>query len=555
MVRNIVLCSDGTGSKGIQKRGTNVFKLYEAVDLHGHRNDSGRPQQFAFYDDGVGTENLKLLKILGGAFGWGLSKNVKQLYADLVRTYEKGDRIYLFGFSRGAFTVRTLAGLINTCGIIDREKLNSDAELLDKVEMAYSKYRSKYRTFIGKCFREEYNEEWIVDFRNEHSVGDEKIAFIGVWDTVDAVGVPIDELAKFINTFIYRFKFVDSKLSSEEKVKKLCHALSIDDERLTFHPVMWDEEGEEDKEDKKDSRIEQVWFAGVHSNVGGGYPKHGMSLISLDWMMSKAEQAGLRLTAKESKAEKAEPRLTTKDMLRFIDHDRELYRDRRNVTDKLYDSRSGMAVYYRYKPRDIGGDKFCQEYHIITPKIHNSVIERILQCTEGYAPGNIPFNCEFVSTDKNDKNYDQDKNYKKKYDLFIQIFRKHLNGDNSLLDRVKRWVSIRRYSHYAFLFTSIIAFSIILSAKISDSNITEALKMLFSVSDLIKFIGKDLLFTKQWIWILLIPILLVVFYVIGRWARKRMNRVFSEFWYMILKEVEKTKKDSGSLDKTIGTSD
>ena len=100
MVRNIVLCSDGTGSKGFQKRGTNVYKLFEAVDLHGYKKDLRLPKQIAFYDDGVGTENLKPLKILGGAFGWGLSKNVKQLYADLVRTYKEGDQIYLFGESR-----------------------------------------------------------------------------------------------------------------------------------------------------------------------------------------------------------------------------------------------------------------------------------------------------------------------------------------------------------------------------------------------------------------------------------------------------------------------
>lgn len=518
MTKNIVLCSDGTGSKGYQKRGTNVYKLFEAVDLHGYKKDRDLPQQIAFYDDGVGTENLKPLKILGGAFGWGLSKNVKQLYADLVRTYKRGDQIYLFGFSRGAFTVRTLAGLINTCGIIDREKLNSDAELLDKVEMAYSKYRSKYRTFIGKRFRKEYNEEWIVDFRNQHCVNDEQytpeekvhIKFIGVWDTVDAVGVPIDELAKFINTFIYRFKFVDSKLSSEEKVKKVCHALSIDDERLTFHPVMWDEKGEED------SRIEQVWFAGVHSNVGGGYPKHGMSLVSLDWMMSKAEQADLKFNADAG--------------LRFIDHDRELYRHRRNVTDKLYDSRSGMAVYYRYKPRDIGSE-FCKEYHIIMPKIHNSVIERIKQRTEGYAPGNIPFDCEFVSTDGNDENYDD----------FIQVFRKHLYGETSLLDRVKRWVLIRRKFHSAFLISSIIAFCTFMYIEIPELGFFGTLGKLFTVTGLIQIATNLLAKPILSIIAVVIPVIItIVLLVIVRVLRKKMNRDFSEFWYTHLQQLQIT---------------
>jgi uncharacterized protein (DUF2235 family) len=495
MVRNIVLCSDGTGSKGMQKRGTNVFKLYEAVDLHGHGVGPNSPKQIAFYDDGVGTESIKLLKILGGAFGLGLSRNVKQLYADLVRTYEKGDQIYLFGFSRGAFTVRTLAGLINTCGIIKRE-VEHDEKLLDKVEMAYREYRSKYKPIYLRRPKKEISKKRADDFRKKYCVDDEQYApeekvhikFIGVWDTVDAVGTPIMWLADFINLFIYRFKFADSKLSSEKKVKKACHALSIDDERLTFHPVMWDEKGE------NDDRIEQVWFAGVHSNVGGGYPKHGMSLVSLHWMMSKAEQAGLR----------------------FIGQDRELYRHRRNVTDKLYDPRSGAGVYFRYKPRDIG--EFCQEFGI-TPKIHNSVIERIVQGTKGYAPGNIPFKCEFVSTKENYENYEN-------YDQFIQKFRKHLNGETSLLDRVKWWVSLRRFSHYAFLGFSLIAVYFSLAAEISQSGFFGTLGKLFSGTGLI-LLAKHLL-AKPFI-----LIVIFVFYVILWLIRRKMNGIFSEFWYKI----------------------
>jgi uncharacterized protein (DUF2235 family) len=136
MVKNIVICSDGTGNTAIKGRGTNVFKLYEAVDLEGHKADPAKVPQIAFYDDGVGTQRLKPLAVLGGAFGWGLSRNVKQLYASLARTYDPGDRIYLFGFSRGAFTVRTLAGLIANCGIVDRTKCQSDADLLAGVERA-----------------------------------------------------------------------------------------------------------------------------------------------------------------------------------------------------------------------------------------------------------------------------------------------------------------------------------------------------------------------------------------------------------------------------------
>ncbi len=119
MAKNIIVCSDGTGNTAIKGRGTNVFKIFESVDLNRHRFDPQLVPQIAIYDDGVGTDDFKPLKLLGGATGCGLSRNVKQLYKELCRVYDPGDRIFLFGFSRGAFTVRTLAGLICTCGILD----------------------------------------------------------------------------------------------------------------------------------------------------------------------------------------------------------------------------------------------------------------------------------------------------------------------------------------------------------------------------------------------------------------------------------------------------
>ena len=120
--KNIIICSDGTGNTANKGRGTNVFKLFEAVDLTRPNHPKDGLPQVAIYDDGVGTERLKFLKILGGAFGWGLGRNVKQLYTDLARTYSPDDGIFLFGFSRGAFTVRTLAGLIDTYGIPNHEE-------------------------------------------------------------------------------------------------------------------------------------------------------------------------------------------------------------------------------------------------------------------------------------------------------------------------------------------------------------------------------------------------------------------------------------------------
>ena len=119
MAKRIIICSDGTGNTAVKGRGTNVFKLYEAIDLNGHRTDPTLTPQVALYDDGVGTENVKLLKIFAGMTGFGLGRNVRQLYKELVRIYDPGDEIYVFGFSRGAFTVRTLVGLIAKCGVLD----------------------------------------------------------------------------------------------------------------------------------------------------------------------------------------------------------------------------------------------------------------------------------------------------------------------------------------------------------------------------------------------------------------------------------------------------
>src|SRR6187397_150500 len=123
MPKNIVVCSDGTGNTAIKGRGTNVFKLFEAIDLNGHKTRPELTPQVVLYDDGVGTETFKPLKIFTGATGWGLSRNVRQLYKELVRIYDPGDRIFLFGFSRGAFTVRTLVGLIAKIGLVDPGKL------------------------------------------------------------------------------------------------------------------------------------------------------------------------------------------------------------------------------------------------------------------------------------------------------------------------------------------------------------------------------------------------------------------------------------------------
>jgi uncharacterized protein (DUF2235 family) len=363
MPKNIIICADGTGNTTVKGRGTNVFKLYEAIDQNGHRFDPAATQQVGIYHDGVGTESLKWLRIFGGAFGWGLSRNVKQLYGELARVYDRDDRIFLFGFSRGAFTVRTLAGLMTSCGILDPTRYRTNYDFWRAVRQAYRQYRRKYQTALSRMMRGRLTIDDEA-LRKQFSIGIDAFAdperklieFIGVWDTVDAVGSPFG-IADLVNGTVYRFKFPNTTLSSE--VAHACHALALDEPRQSFQPVLWREQpGDE-------GRIDQVWFAGSHSNVGGGYPRQGMSLVTLDWMMRNAERHGLR----------------------FLPQQRLLYRDGTDVDDKLYDPRSGPGMFYRWKPRTVA--HICRASNV-APKLHRTVFQRIARNTEGYAPGSVP---------------------------------------------------------------------------------------------------------------------------------------------------------------------
>ncbi len=382
MAKNIVICSDGTGNTAVKGRGTNVFKLYESVDVVCHQggaSDAPGREQIAIYDDGVGTQSLKIVRALAGAFGFGLARNVRQLYAELVRCYSVGDDIYLFGFSRGAFTARTLAGFINDAGILDPSDLTS-GELSAKVGELYRAYRKRrpavlellvtpfsnglrwlWRRLTGARTEYKFHIEG-SEKRKKNGEGDRRfVKFVGVWDTVDAVGFPMPGIAGFWNMAVHRFKFTDRNLPV--CVERACHALAIDEERASFALTLWTHDPE---------RTEQVWFAGVHSNVGGGYPKQGMSLVALDWMMDRAVEA----SAGE---------------LRLSEALRKQYREASNVGDYLYDSRSGPAIYYRYKPRDIRA--LCDQAG--TPvRIHPSAIDRIRRRPRGYAPGSIPSSFE-----------------------------------------------------------------------------------------------------------------------------------------------------------------
>jgi len=436
--KNIVICSDGTGNSDVKGRGSNVFKLYEAVDIQGHKTDGNKIRQIAFYDDGVGTSDDPFKKLLGAAFGYGFSKNVQELYRELVRVYKLGDQIYLFGFSRGAYTVRTLAGFIQYCGILDRNHFSTNSDLEEAIEKCWYDFKGntfEKRTIRQAVSKEAGNAERIEAKRKEDGErrnkalvlinedlapnGEIPIEFIGVWDTVAAVGSPFRGLTEWLPIW-----FKDLTLGYT--VLKACHALSIDDERLTFLPELWNEFPEPNDE-LNDPRVEQVWFAGVHSNVGGGYPKHGMSMDTLDWMMTKANIHGLRFN---------------QEAMDYVN-------TARDVHGELYDSRAGFGKYYRWQPRDIF--KLCKESNIGKPKIHVSVFERLAQGTDGYAPGNIPFNCEIVNHSAWPVN---PPDLFKAQTEFSDQGKLKATGKNSLLekDNIERTISRGRKIYYFSLF-------------------------------------------------------------------------------------------------------
>ncbi|MFW0795031.1 DUF2235 domain-containing protein [Gordonia sp. CPCC 205515] len=265
MTKRLIVCCDGTWNVFGQKHPTNVVKLYEAI---GSADDDGVRQE-RIYVAGVGTKPWQ--RIRGGVLGWGLSKNLKEAYRKLVEAYEPGDEIFLFGFSRGAYTARSLGGFIRNSGILKREHM-------DQADAAFDLYRDRDKSSAPR-------QEQATEFRQKYS-HETPIRFIGVWDTVGSLGIPIDGW-KFAEKINRRWAFHDTQLSTT--VQAAYHALAIDEKRRPFGPTLWTPQP-----DRPEGQIiEQVWFSGVHCNVGGGYADSRISDIPLVWMMGRARHHGL----------------------------------------------------------------------------------------------------------------------------------------------------------------------------------------------------------------------------------------------------------------------
>jgi len=269
-MKRIAIFCDGTWNTPDKEENgkncqTNVVKMANALSS---ASADGTPQ-LLYYDTGIGSEGKMTSRVFDGATGYGISAKILQAYRFIINNYQQGDELFLFGFSRGAFTVRSLSGLIRNSGILKTVNMN----LVDK---AYSIYHSRHpryqpREIEATLFRKTYAVEETT-----------QIKFIGVWDTVGALGNPL-----FMKSLLSRRnQFHDTDLSS--RIDFAFHALAIDEKRKNFEATLWHQQPH-----SVGQVLEQVWFPGVHTDVGGGNPESGLSDIALQWMLEKARGCNL----------------------------------------------------------------------------------------------------------------------------------------------------------------------------------------------------------------------------------------------------------------------
>jgi uncharacterized protein (DUF2235 family) len=266
-MKRLIVCCDGTWNKPDNEDVTNIEKIARTVQTD--LSATGGVQQLVYYISGVGTSSYEADRLLGGAFGLGLFHNVIACYRFLSQNYEPGDEIFIIGFSRGAYTARSLGGMLAKVGLVTKLSL-----VQDKLPEAVHIYQ---RTKMPEGVIAESADK----FKHDHCYSVE-VTFLGVFDTVGALGVPGFEHETP--------RFHDVQLSSQVRCAR--QALAIDEPRMKFAPTFWEAaEGG----DTQDPRVKQVWFEGCHSDVGGGFPEGqtGLSDTALLWMAQEAHTAGL----------------------------------------------------------------------------------------------------------------------------------------------------------------------------------------------------------------------------------------------------------------------
>ncbi|MCY4595328.1 MAG: DUF2235 domain-containing protein [Bryobacterales bacterium] len=325
-MKNIVICCDGTGNE-YGKNNTNVVETYALA--------MKTATQLTYYDPGVGTggwtyneESGALRALTDQGTGAGLQKNVNDAYRYLMEVYEgsEANRIFVFGFSRGAFTARSLAGMLHKVALLER---NADNHL----------------EYAAKIYNQPRNSRVAAGFKATFS-RPAPVHFIGVWDTVESLVLNEGK------------RWVDARLNPE--ISFAYHALAIDEKRRDFQPCLWDEQNR-----GPGQIMEQVWFAGVHSDVGGYHPERGLANISLHWMLGKAEAAGLEINRRRLRSPRYRP-------------------------DPNGPSQESYTGFWRFRGEHVrhipGGSK-----------VHRSVWDRRDNGANAYSPENLP-NRDLVRT-------------------------------------------------------------------------------------------------------------------------------------------------------------
>ncbi|MES5481528.1 DUF2235 domain-containing protein [Bradyrhizobium sp. INPA03-11B] len=271
-MKRLAIFLDGTWNT--LNNNTNVWRLKSLT--------AETADQCVYYSQGVGTKRGESAR--GGVTGWGIDDEIIEAYTWLIQNLDDGDEIFIFGFSRGAYTARSLSGLICKCGVL---KLGAPLS----IEQLYARYRiydaPTIRSLLGKALPEgaSLEEQWLTKYSRPT-----KVKFVGVWDTVGSLGLPVWSMA----AKVHKYRFLDTHLRLDNEYA--FHALALDEHRKDFEPTFWTKTvkaGQTGAPDRSIEHVEQRWFVGAHANVGGGYASDALAQRPLKWLMEKAAGLGL----------------------------------------------------------------------------------------------------------------------------------------------------------------------------------------------------------------------------------------------------------------------
>lgn len=300
-MKRLVFCFDGTWQKLTQPNPTNIVLTAESV-LPFVKDDVA---QVIFYDQGIGSGEHFGEHLLGGIFGIGIMDVLADAYRFLIFNHEPGDEIFVFGFSRGAFTARSFVGLLSTCGILDRRSAGQAHALIKHYEtrkdtQAWADEMMRYRAeFCTRVVVKPEEDAWRVANVPGYKAGDApllQVAYVGVWETVGALGVP--GWMHLSTIFDRKYRFHNTDLTS--LVKYARHAVAVDERRLDYKPTLWTNIDKLNADRgsvsaSPEAPYQQKWFPGGHGAVGGGGDRRGLTDEALEWVWEGALAAGLVL--------------------------------------------------------------------------------------------------------------------------------------------------------------------------------------------------------------------------------------------------------------------